>query len=200
MLRTLVTTVCLAASWCSLSHGGQITVEAIDTPGLPGFQTHTLSYQADAGESFRGFNATFTGTINQVNPFGILATIFQDNNGLFSNPAVDKPVEQDSQFLFQSTEVLSIGAEEGAGILKAAISGLVALDPPLTNPTAFAQIVTNCPVDVHLRLEVDNGAGGESFFGVLGYHNCIPEPVSGVMVELALATLIGRCRLRNGRH
>lgn len=194
MQRTLVTTILLAASWCSLSQGGTLSGEAVDTPGLPGFQTITLLFDAESGEEFKGFNAEFTGTINQVNPFGVLATIFTDNNVAFQAPSVPA---QDSQFLFSSGDILQIGAEEGAGVLKGAISGLNQLGLP--NPAAFAQIVTNRPCDVRFSIEFDNGRGGQSFVGSLGDLNCVPEPNSGTLVGLALA-FAGRCRLRTSRH
>lgn len=173
----------------SVANAGALTAEAVDTPDLPGFQTITFSYEAAEGESFRGFDASFTGTINQVNPFGVLATIFTDNNVAFPAPAVPA---QDSQFLFASGDVLQIGAEEGAGILKGAISGLNQLG--LDNPAAFAQIVTDSPVDVAVAIEFDNGAGGESFGGSVQDY-LVPEPSTCLLAGLAL---VGFAARRNG--
>ena len=77
---------------------------------------------SDSG-SINGIDITFAGAMNQVNPTGI-STIFTDGKLFFGFVGAD--VSQDSQFLFHSGDILSIGAEEGPELLKAAITNISA--------------------------------------------------------------------------
>lgn len=152
----------------SQASAASLLVDSTPTVDLEGYRTYTLSIESFEGESFRGFDAGFSGSMNQVNPFG-LATIFTDNNVVF--PAVGADVSQDSQFLFASSDVLTIGLEESATSLQGAFSGLVFLDRP--NPKPFAQIVTNDPYGVEVSIETDHGAGSLVRRGTLGDLACL---------------------------
>lgn len=137
------------------------------TPGLSGFTTFTFAIQSGAGESLRGVDAAVTGPLGQVNPLGV-PTVFSDNNGVF--PFIGADVRQDSQFLFDSGDVLSIGAVESAAGLSGAISGIASLGLP--NPVDFVQVVTDQPRDVDYDFAFDLG-GRE------------PARFSGPLCELA---------------
>lgn len=190
MRNFLLATLFVATS--SVANAGILSATSEPTPGLEGFETITFSFEAEEGEAFRGFDASFTGTINQLNPFG-LETIFNNNNGAVIGSGGQ--AEQDSQFLFGSSEVLSIGATESGAELSGAISGLAALG--LDNPAAFAQIVTNAPVGVAVAVEFDNGAGGVAFGGTAADYlgETIPEPSTCILAGLAL---VGFAARRNG--
>lgn len=152
----------------SQAPAASLLVDSIPTVDLDGYRTYTLSIETFDEESFRGFDANFSGLMNQVNPFG-LATIFNDNNVVF--PVVGADVSQDSQFLFASGDVLTIGVEESVTSLKGAFSGLGFLDLP--NPTPFAQVVTNDPYGVEVSIETDHGNGSGVFRGTLGDSLCL---------------------------
>jgi hypothetical protein len=130
----------------------QIVVNQIATPNLPGYRTYTLSMLTEGSEIFRGVDATFTGAMNQVNPAG-QPTIFGNLNGFFPTFGFDP--KQDSQFFFDSSSLLQIGAAESDSLLKAAISGLA--DNGLSNPAPFAQIVTQDGAGVSANLAFDLG-------------------------------------------
>ncbi|TWT96896.1 hypothetical protein Pla108_26710 [Botrimarina colliarenosi] len=195
-MRNFILAALLVIS-ASAASAGTISASAVDTPGLSGYQTVTFSYEEGTGESFRGFDATFEGVINQINPF-TLGTVFTDNNAVI--PAAGGLVAQDSQFLFASSQILSIGAQEGPGILKAAVSNLAPLNLP--NPVAFAQVVTNAPLTTTVRVALDNGTGLDEiytgtvdFFVNGGTDPMIPEPSTAILAGLAL---VGFAARRNG--
>jgi len=179
----------------AMGHPEEILFEVTDTVGLPGFQTVTLSIQTGPGESFRGFDATFTGPLGQVNPIG-MDTPFNDLNGFFG--ATD--VSQDSQFLFNSGDVLSIGVSEDASFLTGAISGLALLDPPLSNPAAFVQLViadgATLGSDIQVELAFDIGLPQPlSFQGSLDtIIGEIPEPSTMMLAGLGLIGFVSRRR------
>ena len=112
-----------------------VTTESAATTGLAGFTTYTVTASSDVG-AINGIDISFDGAMNQVNPF-TLATIFQDNNATFGGVGAD--VSQDSQFLFASSAVLSLNTEEGANLLKGALTNLAPLNTG--NSLPFAQIV-----------------------------------------------------------
>ena len=197
-LVALIVSLLLAANANAVS----ILIESTSTVGVLHSQTVTLSVLTEPGESFRGFDATFTGPLGQVNPLGF-DTFFNDFNPFF----FPNDVSQDSQFLFNSTDVLSIGMAEGPNLLTGAVSGLAALSLP--NPAPFVQLVLNehsefgpLGCDILFDVRIDNGIGqGESFQGRLGefmhlggYDVCVPEPYSLALVGVVL---VGGVSLRN---
>lgn len=138
----------------STATAARLGVRSGTTEGLPGYITYTFSLETEGGESLRGFDGRFDGPLNQVEPLG-LATPFTDYNGVFD--FVNALPEQDTQFLFQSNEVLSLGVTESSTQLQGAITGLAFLD--LTSPTDFAQVVTDRPTDVSFDFAFDLGLG-----------------------------------------
>lgn len=173
----------LFAATASVASAASLQIDEAPTPDLDGYTTFTLSIVLDAGETFRGVDATFDGPMNQVNPFAS-ATIFNDFNNTLFPPAGADPA-QDSQFSFASTDVLSIGTEESATSLVGALSGL----PDFAETTIqFAQIAS-IPNDVTYRLAFDLGGPEPALFeGVLG----IPEPSTALLAGLALAGFVAR--------
>ncbi|MCC6682748.1 MAG: PEP-CTERM sorting domain-containing protein [Phycisphaeraceae bacterium] len=92
------------------------------------------------GELVGGFDITFTAlSMRQVNPAGN-ASIFQDANGFFS--FVGEVVENDSQFLFLSSEITAPAgvAHESSTQLRAAFVFPAGSPRPGQNVT-FAQVV-----------------------------------------------------------
>lgn len=170
MIRKFVAVIALITSPCPLVSAGSLQIVDVPTPGLPGHCTYLLSYLREPGEEFRGFEATFSGDIHQVNPFGILSTVFTDNNSTLS--ALGTSVLQDSQFLFRSGDVFSISTAESDTVLKGAISGLSRLDLP--NPTPFAQVVTQYD-EASFSLAVDSGQGPDFYGGALMSNLGIPS-------------------------
>ena len=176
----------------SSANAAQILADVSPTVGVPGSQTVVLSVLAEAGESFRGFDASFNGPLGQVNPLGF-DTVFQDINAFF--PPAD--VSADSQFTFVSGDVLVIGPAEGPNLLQAAVSGLAALSLP--NPQPFVQLVLDESVDplgadvqftLALDMGLDNPVLREGTVDQL-----IPEPASVALAGLAMVgCLVSRRR------
>lgn len=190
MLRIYAVVLALVAASGPPAVAGQLHIVDVPTPGMPGYCTYFLSYETnpfgqDLGEELRSFSATFSGDIHQVNPFGVIPTIFTDSNHFFPFDTPAKSVLQDSQFLFQSDDVLTLGKAESNALLMGNIYGLSRLDLP--NPTPLAQVVTRNSSDVSMSLLVDNGLEGESygnFFANLG----IPSIDAQVRVTAEPAT------------
>ena len=177
------------------SYGASVFCENEHTEGLPGYYSVTLSLFTKPGEAFRGVDAKFTGPMNQL-----LAAGMDTPFGNF-NAFIDE--HQDSQFLFDGNELgfLAIGANESSNHLKAAISGLALLDPPLPNPTRFARLVLpgvsdpygniNIGLDLHMNLAFDIGLPEPlRIEGILG-ELCIPEPTTLMLTNFGLVLLCG---------
>ena len=161
-----------------------VTSTSAPTVGLAGYMTHTVTATSDGG-AINGIDVTFTGAMNQVNPFG-LATIFTDMNSAISNSGAD--VSQDSQFMFASGDLLNIGAEEGPEMLKAALTGIsghsggaLAVD--------FAQIVVADGGSVAYTLFADNGGAAAIEVGGVVGAGVIPEPATLALMSMALVGL-----------
>ena len=181
----------IALTLASNASAIQFPVDVIDTVGVPGFKTVTISVLAEAGESFRGFDVTFNGPLGQVNPLG-MDTVFNDLNGFF--PPAD--VSADSQFTFNSADVLVIDPAENANLLTAAVSGLAALSLP--NPQPFVQLVLDDSVDplgsdVQFDFAIDLGLANP-FIRRGTVNELIPEPTSLSMAGLALIGFVARRR------
>jgi hypothetical protein len=130
-----------------------VTATSVPTTGLSGFETWTVRAASD-GMAINGIDISFDGAMNQVNPFG-LASIFQDNNGTFV--AVGANASQDSQFLFTSSQVLSLNTSESATKLAGALTNLSALNT--ANAINFAQIVLPVGGSVAFTAGFDAGTG-----------------------------------------
>lgn len=169
----------------NVSWSAFLSIEPMPTVDMPGFTTYTFSIETQPGEILRGVDATVRGPLNQVNPLST-TTIFNDSNGFFSFVGAD--VSQDSQFLFTSSEVLFIGAEESDTLLKAAISNLASLGLP--NRAPFVQIVTDMPDCIDYEFAFDLGGNepvvfqGGSLF--LTPDECVPEPTAALLATLML--------------
>lgn len=87
--------------------GLAVELDFVATPSLPGFTTTVITLIPPAGESITGVDASFSGELNQVNPAGT-PTVFQDINFLFGFVGAD-PLD-DSQFLFEPSDLLTFGA------------------------------------------------------------------------------------------
>lgn len=188
-MRKLLVAALFVAS-ATAANAAQLLISTADTVNLPGFTTYTLSILTEGSETLRGLDATFTGSMNQVNPAGN-ATVFTDANGFF--PFVGADVSQDSQFLVASSSVLAIGAEEGPGILKAALQQLG--DNGLPNPAPLVQIATNATVDVPVEFSLAFDLGGAEPVRFAGNLPNIPEPTTCVLAGLALVGAAARRRV-----
>ena len=161
-----------------------------NTPGMPGYWTHTLFLQMDPGATLRGVDATFFGPMNQVNPAGN-GTVFTDANVFF--PFVGADPRQDSQFLVPSSSVLTIGAAESDTLLRAAISGLA--DNGLPNPAPIARLVTPILGNVDFYLAIDTGASQPTIIRSSLNDFLIPEPASAVLsIVLCIGCASRRCQ------
>lgn len=116
----------------------------VNTVGIPGMFTYTLTVTAGAGEKFIGFDFAsgpgygVSGQLNQVNPVG-LPTIFNDNNLIF--PLVGADVSQDTQFKVRSTDGVVSNASESATSLKATFNLSPANIATATNTWSMLQLV-----------------------------------------------------------
>lgn len=158
-----------------------ITSTGVATTDLAGYDTWTVNATSDSGP-INGIDVTFTGAMNHVNPAGN-ATIFTDANGFFGFVGAD--VSQDSQFLFASGDLLNIGAEEGAELLKAALTNISAYSGGSLS-IDFAQIVVPTGGAVSYTAALDDGGGtAVSANGLVG----IPEPSALALMSMALVAL-----------
>ncbi len=159
-----------------------VTSTGVATTELSGYTTWTVNATSDSGP-INGIDVTFTGAMNQVNPAGN-ATIFTDANGFFSFVGAD--VSQDSQFLFAAADLLNIGAEEGAELLKGALTGISAYSGGLMS-VDFAQVVIADGGSVSFAAALDDG--GDVAVSVSGILTVIPEPATLALISMALVAL-----------
>ena len=179
----------------------------VDTPGLPGFRTHTVTATSTvAGELIERVDfignpddpnpATargFFGTMNQLNPNG-LPTVFTDNNAQFAS--VGALPEQDSQFLFDSqSEVLTVPGNfaEGPTFLRA----LFQLAVPPAQSLDLAQLVIPAEGTVNYRgvFSVTRESGLVDLPEISGTI-VIPEPATLCPFGLAIISIVSRIRRR----
>jgi hypothetical protein len=184
MLRTSLTAL-IAASMIAASIQGAVTItidNGIDTPGLPGFRTFTVT-ATSGGAPIQGFDfvgdptapvdpATshgFFGQMNQVTLFdGALSTIWTDHDAIIDlQPGLNR--NQDSNFLFNSSSLLIIpgSARETATSLQAAFSTTTNFGQTVP----FAQIVVPATA---VAIPI--------FRGVVGTTDGAEFPVSGYVV------------------
>ena len=168
------------------ANAGSVTVSATSAPtaGLDGFSTWTVNATSDSGD-INGIDVTFSGAMNQLNPFG-LATIFQD-----MNQALGADVSHDSQFLFKSNTILSTATGEDSSKLTGAITNIANLGGGMS--VDFAQIVIADGGSVTYSAKFDDGGGvAAAADGTVG----IPEPTALVLISLAL---VGLAFFRRGK-
>lgn len=182
---------------------GVIYATAVPTPGLPGYETWTLTARAGAGEKIVGFDFAggggtygIFGPMNQINPVG-LPTVFNDNNALFGLVGAD--ASQDSQFKVKSTDGITIGAVESPGRLQAAFNYLPAY-VPTGESWPFAQLVIPIAGDLIYyigTLTVVDSSGTARLVQVAGIPNFIPEPATLALLGIAGLYTIGFTRRRH---
>ncbi|WP_442484647.1 hypothetical protein [Aeoliella sp. SH292] len=136
----------------SLAGNIDVSLRAIPTPNLRGFTTLTIHVASDAG-AVNGVDASFEGTLNQINPF-LLPTIFQDHNSVLT--AAGGYVIMDSQFLFYSDKVGSFDTAESGTFLRGALTNLA----PFDKGAGFdlAQLVIRNETSLHYHLAIDDGS------------------------------------------
>ncbi|QDU87406.1 hypothetical protein Pla175_07660 [Pirellulimonas nuda] len=177
----------------------------VDTPGLPGFRTYTLTAQSTGtrivafdfvGDAMLPADFGFFGAMNQVHPLGF-DTPFKDQNGFFA--AVGALPSQDSQFLF----VLSDLAFAIPGLSTDSHSRLEAV-------LALLQPTSSVPF-VQLVLPAGPGAGGVLYSGLVALESGdvlfvtgsvgvpVPEPAALVLAGLAGCGAVGVCCRRSNR-
>ena len=191
-MRNLLALAVLTVA-ASGAYSAQLLINSIPTPGqlgANGYHTFTLSLLTEGSESFRGVDATFTGAMNQINPAGN-STIFNDYLLWWEWIGIDRAF--DSHFLFSSSTLLTIGAQESSIHLKAAISGLA--DNGLPDLAPFAQIVAKNGA-VSYSLAFDAGLPEPVRFVSAFPLTSIPEPSNGIIAGLAL---VGVAVRRQGR-
>ena len=187
MLRKPILAVLTCLALATVSQATvTISTTSVDTPGLAGFKTWTVTavstdpitaidFVGD-GSNDTATGRGFFGPLNQVGlPTG--PTIFEDGNILI--PIVGTPagsvVAHDSQFKVASTAVVvpPMLAEESATLLQ----GAWAWSAPQANSLAFAQIVTN---------------------GTVNFRGAVTALVGGTQTDFAVNGTIGgtarRCR------
>jgi len=159
-----------------------ITSTGAPTTDLAGYTTWTVNATSDSG-AVNGIDISFTGAMNQVNPAGN-ATIFSDANSFFS--FVNADISQDSQFLFASTDILSVGTGESDSSLTGALTNISAYSNGSTS-VDFAQIVVADGGSVSYAADFDDGGGVA--FSATGLVGEIPEPAALALMSIALVGL-----------
>jgi len=134
--------------WAALSGSVQAYITGafseVNTVGIPGMKTYTLTVTAGVGEKFIGFDFAsgpgygVSGQLNQINPAS-LPTIFTDNNLFF--PIVGADVMQDTQFKVKSTDGVISNGSESATSLKATFSLSPANIAAATDTWSMLQLV-----------------------------------------------------------
>ena len=108
MRLALKSTSLLFLCAATLRGAASLELDYTPTPALPGFTTITVTAVADdPDDEITAFDLVATGSFNQVASFGV-STVFQDANVAFD--FFDAEVAQDTQFLFSSSEVATLGA------------------------------------------------------------------------------------------
>lgn len=175
MRACLLVTLLVAAT---SANAGQLLV---DVDRSVDGSVFTLSILAEEGESFRGFDFSYEGELNQQLAAG-MSTPFTNFDAFLPDGGA-----KDSKFLFASGDVLSIGVEESDTGLRGAISGLASGNFP--NPTPFVRLVApGFCLPGSFTLAVDLGGSVAQFTG----SDACPEPSSCLLAGLALVGLTTR--------
>lgn len=175
-----------------------ITAVGVDTPGLAGYKTWTVSANSTDG-LVNGIDVTFDGAINQVELTG-LSTIFNDFNALIPTLAPGKTADQDSQFMFKSSDILHLQTQESTSLLKGALTNLRTKNTggesgPWSLP--FAQLVipnaASGTVNFNAQLDIRKADGSGSLpvvalNGVIGDQGTTNQPpsVTSAILDITL--------------
>ncbi len=193
-LRTLIG--CLMAL---VATNGQAQIEVTLTAcfpiDLPNHELYTVTVTSSTGP-ITALQANFQGlAINQVNPLGV-PTVFDDFNVFFD--FVGAHPTQDSQFLFNSNDVLIGLANESSTELRAAFIYPGTAD--FGHQVDLAQIVI--PENFGFTYEVGAVVNGElnvitgprlgDLPGGLPGDNCIPEPSTAALALIGMSWLVRR--------
>jgi hypothetical protein len=194
MLRNTLAVLTVLAAAAATQAAVTITSSSVDTAGLAGFKTWTLTATSD-GAPLQGFDfvgdptapvdpATsrgFFGSMNQiVLPTGAL--VFNDSNALIPLLMPGATAAQDSQFPFTSTSLLVIpgSARETASSLQAAFS----TSSNFGQSVAVAQLVLPSTGSANFRGVAGTTDGAE--FPVSGTVGGGQQPVAPVVVDVNL--------------
>lgn len=174
------------------SHASAVIVSSTPTDLGSGLTQYTFALSTESGDPglIGGMDLTFTAqNMNQINPVGS-STVFQDNNAFF--PLVGESVDEDSQFLFDSSDLLlapGVAAESGSLLTAAFALPDGSAELPFAQRD-IAQIVvpTGSAVAWSGRVTFANTGGqGQDVSGV------IPEPSSLALLGLG-SLLVARRR------
>lgn len=168
-----------------------LSSEAVDTPGLAGFKTWTVSLNSTDAR-INGIDVVFSGAMNQISPPG-LSTVFNNFNALLPALVPGSNAQQDSQFMFNSDELLSLNTGESATELKGALTNLAAKNSggdsgPWSLP--FAQLVIPTAASGTVAYEMDLDVGGQlvQLSGVVGEQGTTNQPpsVTSAILDITL--------------
>jgi hypothetical protein len=128
-----------------------LTAEVVPTIGLEGFDTYRITATSELGnivcfDFSEASSFGITGPIGHVNPFG-QATIFPNLNSQFG--ASDS--SQDSQFLLDSNDVLSMFTAESDTYLRGVFALIGEKQLTIGNSVPFLQVATAASSEVNLK-------------------------------------------------
>jgi hypothetical protein len=126
-----------------------LTTEVIPIPGLDGFQTYQITATSDFGnvvafDFSRLGSYGIEGPLHQINPYG--------QPTIYNNPGIgDYDPLRDTQFLFNSNDVLSLFPEESESYMHGAFSFIGDRQLTIGNSVPFVRIATDSAADVRLK-------------------------------------------------
>jgi len=204
LIKMALAAACLAASGAS-AHAALLASFDDQPSSLAEHRVVTVTVETDQpGTTLTSFDVTFTSptsAFSQINPAGN-PTIFTDNNDFFS--FVGATVDQDSQFLFDSSDLLTVSSDESADELSGVFSFSGGRGSAFAAPSvALAQLVIpqNEGFDYEISsnpVRADNGDPTEEFT-LGGSFTLIPEPASLTLAALGLLTMTRRPKTRARR-